>query len=714
VGEAAHPGPTLVIRRRPPVCRVGTSLKCTPHQATLQTTPTLPPTDKCSVGAKATGAAARKAVGAENSMVAAAVEADAVKAAEEVNVTAEAAEGAVNCTNKHEPAVPVQLEQLVQVQQWELRGQQVLIAKLVKQMAGLEAEQLSWYVHQPHCRCMLCVLQLQQHSRAQDCHRKVQQLPRPRAATEQQQHTCEQQRVHQAEQQRVRQAEQQRVQQAEQQAEQQKAEQEQQHEQAEQQRVEQQQAEQQLQTEQVDQQQAEQQQAEQQQAEWQQQQKVEQQQQQQPCEHRAEQEQQQPFEHSDNKGVLPAAQEQTAEADEGTDMLWSLFEEPKRKRGLRRSQRLEQQRQRQQLKPGGGNMNKGKDTGRAEAGNRQRARPGATLFQQMQADLVRAEQHLRRAQVKTEVSGLEAGLATATAELLGEQEAEMSVESERQRVKQLRRALHTVKVFARRSANIRMQMRSQMHRNLKGGGASDSSRILRSWVRDDQLHVITVAQQSEAVINNWSGAYMLNSAVKQWSLWRAARVHTQVQCEAAQLKHRLLWFHRRVLQVRLNRFSRQHVLSLVKLWRHRAAAMIRLHRPHTNYDCHYLECHFYRPPSVLYVTGHRIEHACILCDKPNLVAKFQIAADRVWSAALQLGVRAMNRTYFNQFRSKFIAHDRAAFTLFAYIFCNQCWSMAHIIHWELFATWACVREWRRNSRLASDQFKERRGGCCER
>ena len=55
--------------------------------------------------------------------------------------------------------------------------------KLEKQMAGLEAEQLGWYVHQPHCRCMLCMLQLEQHTGAQDCHSKLQQLPRPRATT---------------------------------------------------------------------------------------------------------------------------------------------------------------------------------------------------------------------------------------------------------------------------------------------------------------------------------------------------------------------------------------------------------------------------------------------------------------------------------------------------------------------------------------------------
>ena len=130
-----------------------------------------------------------------------------------------------------------QLTQLVQAQEWELTGQHVMIAvvrkqleeqqlKFERQMAGLEAEQLGWYIHQPHCRCMLCTLQLEQRERAQDCHGKTQQLPQPRGAAReqrseqggaQQQVQAEQQRVQQAEQQRVQQAEQQRVQQAEQQ-----------------------------------------------------------------------------------------------------------------------------------------------------------------------------------------------------------------------------------------------------------------------------------------------------------------------------------------------------------------------------------------------------------------------------------------------------------------------------------------------------------------
>jgi hypothetical protein len=90
-----------------------------------------------------------------------------------------------------------QLTQLIQAQGWEQIGQQVTIAvvrkqleeqqlKFERQMAGLEADQLGWYVHQPHCRCMLCTLQLEQRERARDGHGKIQHLPQPRGAAREQ------------------------------------------------------------------------------------------------------------------------------------------------------------------------------------------------------------------------------------------------------------------------------------------------------------------------------------------------------------------------------------------------------------------------------------------------------------------------------------------------------------------------------------------------
>ena len=104
------------------------------------------------------------------------------------------------CRHSHSDLMHEQLSQLthlIQALGWELTGQQVTIAvvrkqleeqqlKFERQMAGLESNQLGWYVHQPHCRCMLCTLQLEQRERARDAHGKIQHLPQPRGAAREQ------------------------------------------------------------------------------------------------------------------------------------------------------------------------------------------------------------------------------------------------------------------------------------------------------------------------------------------------------------------------------------------------------------------------------------------------------------------------------------------------------------------------------------------------
>ena len=633
-------------------------------------------------------------------------------AAEEIAVTA-ATEAAADDRTMAGAVKVAQLQQQVQEQQWELAGQRAAIAQLSKQVAAqqaqLESDQLSWYMHQPGCRCMVCTLRLQveqlqqqlkgQDSRAgaRDCHGVAHQLPRPReaggaavstqpmvvvqpnaAAT-----TCTLERIA-------------------------------------------------------------------------------------------------------GLGVVQSAviqpanhdaaepQAQAEERGESSDMLWSMFEEPRRKRGLRKSQRtLKHQQQRRQWTHNNRGKTRGAGTNHGAASSKQRMRPGTTLFRQMHAELVGAERRFRReahSQAEGEENGdEEAAKATTRQRAADRGAAQEREESERgaaqereesessatlessteraaegltssnvlesvgapeaeqqqaQRVKQLRRALHTVKVFARRAANIRAQMRAQMHRNLRGGGASDSNRTVRSWVREGQLHVVTVAHQSAAMINSWASDHVLHSAVKQWALWRAARLKLLVQCESAQHKHRLRQMYRLCMATVQARWMGRLVVASVRCWRLQAVQTLYLHvetecrYQHHCSQCHKGRCYCYQwrayqfrhycnttcahYQSVLGMLGYQTLK-CKLYDRHELTDRYVAAADKICSSsicsALREGINQVIREHLHQMWNNFARHDRATFNLLAYLFCSKSWGARHDTWWHVFGMWRYIRAWRQNRRL---------------
>ena len=179
--------------------------------------------------------------------------------------------------------------------------------------------------------------------------------------------------------------------------------------------------------------------------------------------------------------------------DVSNDMLWTLFDQPRRKRGLRPSQRRirdhalagsqQRIRGREQMGPrvrfrhnssddrhnssddmhsnSSGEFNN--DGHRQNSSNyRHNNRPPThqhsrsnnlpTVSQQMQLELISTEKQLRDTAVSLE---------------------------EKQTVKALRRALNTVRVVAKGLAQKQWQMRSQMHRGLRAGGLSNSGAVLR-------------------------------------------------------------------------------------------------------------------------------------------------------------------------------------------------------------------------------------------
>jgi hypothetical protein len=224
-----------------------------------------------------------------------------------------------------------------------------------------------------------------------------------------------------------------------------------------------------------------------------------------------------------------------------SDMLWTIFDQPRRKRGLRPSQRRVREREQIEsqvkIKHNNGNRrnsdnrHKSNDDryssnndGQSGSGYRnnnsdyrhnrndykynsrltthQRSRRVPTVSQQMQSEMINTEKQLRD-----------------TADNL----------EEKQTVKALRRALNTVRVVANGLSQKQWQMRLHMHRGLRAGGLSDSGAVLRQWWRKGEQHIITVSQQSTETITNWAHSTTLHSAVKHWSLWRAAKVHKAVQ-----------------------------------------------------------------------------------------------------------------------------------------------------------------------------------------
>ena len=236
-----------------------------------------------------------------------------------------------------------------------------------------------------------------------------------------------------------------------------------------------------------------------------------------------------------------------AENEPTTDMLWSLFAEPRRKRGLRPSQRRirdrafmdsqqmvrewEQIESQVKIRHGGGNRHNsdGKHSSDGDRYNNSDNRQNGTGYRSNNSsghnNRPTTHQHNRRNNLLTVSQQMQLELISTEKRL---RDTAVSLE-EKQTVKALRRALNTVRVVAKGLAQKQWQMRSQMHRGLRVRGLSNSGAVLRQWWRKGEQHTITVSQQCAATITDWTYNATLHGAVQHWSLWRAARVHKAVQ-----------------------------------------------------------------------------------------------------------------------------------------------------------------------------------------